>query len=81
MSVSGTIVSGTQIAPELLKALGLENQRVRSVVLRAAVGEPVSVIVEKYIGCDQAKEVVGIAKSYELVEKKQVGGAEPPNDP
>lgn len=62
----------TKVGPELMEALGLESEGVTALTIRVAVGEPVSVIVEKYVGLDQSEGCINRFKSYELVEKEAV---------
>lgn len=57
------------VGAELVEALGLTGQRVRSIELRFATDEIVKANVEMYVHDKEAHKLIALLKRFELQEK------------
>jgi hypothetical protein len=68
-------VLGQNLGPKLLKALGVDASLVASVDIHVRVGEPVAVTVTRYVGTDEADEMVTAIEPYLLIAADEGGTA------
>lgn len=65
-------ITGRGIGPKLMKALGLDGQRVRTIDIHVAAKEMVSVKVERLMIDSEAGEVVSVLDDYALIDRPSI---------
>ncbi len=63
---------GRDFGHEVVKALGLDSQRVRSLTLNIAPNHAVLLTVERYVLDDETKEMLLLLEKYRLVKIDEV---------
>jgi hypothetical protein len=67
-----TPITGIGIGPALLKALGMDGQRVRTIEMRFAVKELVTVKVERLMMSDEVEPLKSVLSEYALIPKPSI---------